>query len=306
MKFLDYIRGLLPVFEKNDLLEGCEVQRSIVTKNTIPAYSVASQLWNGKKLLSEELKDYTAYFSKNSNAGKSVNIIDAIFTSFQNSVKVFDALSDKSKTVFSDREANVSMTYLKVTIMRLLDAMRFATDYASRFLNYIYMMETEAICANKEVAAEMTGYMEPLPPAEIQYLKDNFPDFCLCIRVMNLPTETIIKHLDSLPDATITELTDKTLTHTVGTGKLDPMNLEHLSVKVNIFYHLAVNRAERQAIEYKKAKSELELLQLRNLQMKKILDKEYDAKLEKEIAYQQNRVTGLIYDIEQMEKKYGR
>jgi hypothetical protein len=36
-----------------------------------------------------------------------------------------------------------------------------------------------------------------------------------------------------------------------------------------------------------------------------VLDKKPDAKLEKEIDYMQNRVSGLIYDLDKMEQHYG-
>lgn len=304
MNFLDYVKKLIPVFEKNDILENTKVLRTTIIEHSINAYSSASDLWQGQKFKSPEMKDYIAYYIKNNNVSRNENIIDSILSAFKNSLLILNALDEKGKNIFSEKEASVSITYTKATILRLLDAIEFAGDYSLRFLNYIYILETNFI-VEEPVADDILQGVGTLPPAEIKWLKDNYTDFCLCIKIMSLPFKSIIDHLEKLPDASITELTEKTFVSTVGQGKMDPLNLQHFSAKINPFYFYGIHKAEYQAKKYKSTKEELELVQLRKLQLERTLAKNYDAKLEKEIAYMQNRVTGLIYNISKMEEDYG-
>ncbi len=126
----------------------------------------------------------------------------------------------------------------------------------------------------------------------------------MCIEVMRRDPKDIAKALKGLPDSTITELTEKTLPAMLGEKAVDPFSLRHLSVQVNPFYFIGMLKAEYQANKYKGAKAELELLQLRKLNLEKLLAKSPDARLEKEIEYMANRVSGLNYDIDKMEKEY--
>lgn len=296
MKFLDYIKTLMPVFGKDDIAKSCELTQASLSQHTIPAYGTAETLWKGQKFKSTEVKDLVAYYERSVGVNRSEGFIGSVHSALVNGLNILNVLSDDTKATYSDKEANISMTYLKTTVIRLIESCEYANTYARRLLNYIYYSETAV--EDKENAA-------PLSPAEIKWIKDGLMDFCLCIKMMKLDVKVIRNHLEDLPNATITELTEKTFFSTVGLGKLDPFQLRHLSARANPFYLLGMWEAEMQAEKYKTAKAELELLQLRKYNLEKQQSKESDAKLEKEISYMQNRVSGLIYNIDKMEKSYG-
>ncbi len=296
MKFLDYIKTLMPVFSKSDITKSCELTQASLSQHTIPAYTTADSLWKGQKFKSKEAKDYVAYYERSVGISRNEGIIGSIHSALVNGLAILDALNDDTKVTYSEKEANVSMTYLKTTVVRLIESCEYANTYARRFLNYVYFLETSV--ENDEDNASLS-------PAEVKWIKDGFMDFCLCIKMMKLDVKVIRKHLDDLPNATITELTEKTFSTTIGEGKMDPFQLRHLSARANPFYLIGMWEAELQAEKYKSAKAELELLQLRKYNLEKQMSKEPDAKLEKEIAYMQNRVSGLIYNIGKMEEKYG-
>jgi hypothetical protein len=113
------------------------------------------------------------------------------------------------------------------------------------------------------------------------------------------------KALNELPDATVSELTEKTFISTMGTKKIDPLNMRGFSVRTNPFFIFGMVTAEKQEKKYKAKKEMLELIQLRLINLQKIRDKKQDASLDKEIEYYQSRVTGLNHEIEKMNKEYG-
>ena len=292
MRFLNYIRTLFPTFSKYEVVESIEVTRNSIKEHTLPAYETAAELWKGQKFVSKEAQEMEKMILSKVS-GKS--IFEVVRKALDNSIVTLEKLGDKSKVIYADTEANLSLTFVKSTVLRLTQTMEFGNTYARRLINYLYA---------EEVAHARKEKLD-LPPAEIKWLKDGVSDFAICINVMSLKYDAIEKHLNGLPDATITDLTEKTFMSTMGEGKLDPMLLRHLSVKVNPFYLYGMYKAKKEADRYKAAKEELELVQLRLLQLQKQQSGQEDAKLDKEIEYMQNRVSGLVYKLNEMEKEYG-
>jgi hypothetical protein len=296
MNFLEYIKTLSPVFGKTNVTKSCELSQTSLSQHTIPAYASASTLWKGQKFKSETTSDYVKWYEKSVGLNRTENMFTSIHLALVNGLTILNLLSDTSKNSYSESEANISMTYFKTTVVKIIESCEFASTYARKLLNYIYFLETEVVDVDHGSSPS---------PAEIKWIKDGFMDFCLCINTMKLDPKIIENHLNNLPNATVTELTEKTFSTTIGMNKMDPMNLRHLSARINPFYLIGMWVAEYQAEKYKTAKAELELLQLRKYNLEKQLEKTPDAKLEKEIAYMQNRVTGMIYKVNKMEDSYG-
>lgn len=296
MRFLNYIATLLPSFTKHHVLESAAVTRTSLREHTLPAYEAAQTLWKGQKLRSEEALSLQKQYERQvATLSAQKTLFDSIAKALANGLVLMDHLSTVGKTLYADQEAQVSLTYTKATVLRLVQATEYANTYARRLLNYLYVFEAEKATGEKQTS---------LSPAELKWITEGFEDFCLCIRILLLDVKIVEKHLTQLPDATVTDLTEKTFLSTLGEGKLDPFQLRHLSARVNPFYLLGMYFAKQDAERYKAAKEELELLQLRHLQLQKLQDKKPDAKLEKEIDHLQNRVSNLRFRIEKMEKEY--
>jgi len=295
MKFLNYIRTLLPTFGKDKVLESCELTRNSIAEHTLPAYETAVTLWKGQKFKSTEVLAFsTAYLRKVNSSPK--NLLESVTKALSNGLVVTQLLSDNIKKLYADNEANVSLTFLKTTLLRMVQSAEYANTYSRRLLNYIYVCETQK---------EMGISQAQLTPAEIKWIENGFDDFCVCINILLMDVKQIEKGLNQLPDAVVTDLTEKTFLGTMGEGKLDPFQMRHLSTKWNPFYLLGMFAAKGQADRYKAAQQELELIQLRKLQLEKLHSKTQDAKLEKEIEYLQDRVSSMNYKLEKMEETYG-
>lgn len=297
MNLLTYIHDLLPSFKKNKIVESCELIQTSIREHTLPAYVSADSLFDGKKFKSEEARDFATVYEKKIGKSSGSNMIGSIKDGLSNTITLLQHVSSNADQIFSETETNLSLTYTKATCLRLIDAAEFASNYSRKFLNYIFILET----AN---ADEHVSVQDSLTPAEIKSIHSGFFDFCIAMFVLLKKVEEIERAIKEIPDTIITTISEKTLPATVGRNKLDPLQLANLSVKVNPLYRIGMMVAEYQANKYKAAKSELELLQLRKLNLEMLYQKKPDAKLQKEIEYMESRVTGLNYKISKMEKDY--
>lgn len=296
MSFLTYVKTLLPSFSKNKIVASCEMTQTSIREHTLPAYQAAETLLKGAKFKSEVVRDFAKIYAR--DVDKSAGgMIGSIRTRLDNSLVILNYIALNAKNIFSEVEASIALTYTKATYMRLVESAEFANTYARKFLNYVYILETAEADENASVKDSLT-------PAEIDWVNKNFIDFCLCLNIVGNSIAQIEKQMKELPDASITELSEKTFPTTLGVGKIDPFQIRHLSAAVNPFYYFGMHRAESQAKRYKAAKEELELLQLRKLNLEQINAKKPDAKVQKEIQYMENRVAGLNYDVTKMEKEY--
>lgn len=90
----------------------------------------------------------------------------------------------------------------------------------------------------------------------------------------------------------------------MGSAKVDPFQMDLIPIWLNPIYHIGMFVSEWQADRYKAAKEEVRLLQLRKLNLEKTIEKKPDAKIQHEIEYLSNRVQGMNFKIEKMEKDY--
>lgn len=292
MNLFQYASGLLPSFSKNAVLTSAEITKTSIREHTLPAYDTAVELWKGTKFKAKSIQAIEAEIKK---GVASKPLFEVVQKALSNGCLILEFAGDHSKKIFSNTEANLGLTYAKATLVRVVNASEFANTYARKLINYIYI--EEAIQAGVEQHVVM-------PPAEVKWLTDGVNDFCIALRALTRNVEDFKKHVSGLPDAIISELTEATFSTTLGEGKTDPFELRNLSVKVSPFYLIGMMVASYQANKYKAAQAELELLQLRQLQLQKAMERTQDAKLEKELEYLQDRVNGLNYSIQKMEKNY--
>lgn len=297
MNILNFIKGLLPSFKKDKIVESCELIGNSIREHTLPAYVSAEDLFSGKKFKSEEARDFAAVYEKKVGIVRGAGMMGSIRTGLDNTLVLLQKISSDSNGLFSETETNLSLTYAKATCLRLIDAADFVNDYSRKLLNYIFVLET----AN---ADEHVSVKDSISAAEIKKLHEGFFDFCTCMKVLLRDVKDIETVIKNIPDAVVTAVTEKTLPSTIGRDKIDPFMLSNLSVKINPLYKIGMMVAEYQANKYKSAKAELELLQLRKLNLEKLYEKSPDARLQKEIEYMEDRVSSLNYKVAQMEKDY--
>lgn len=297
MNFFNFLKSLFPTFKRDELLDSVIAIRKSVQEHSVQAYRSADQVWGNAPFVSKEAKALEkAYRSDVGLPGKQ-SMITSISAAMDNTLKVLDLVVQKGKAIYSDNEASMGLTFQKATILRIVTVADFANKYSLDLLNYIYTVEAQATKGGEGI--------ESLAKAEVDMLISQFPDFCVAINVLKTDMNSLEKALNELPDAVVSEMTERTFVATLGSKKLDPFQVRNFSVRKNPFYIFGMMIAERQEKKYKAKKETVELLQLRLLHLQKLRDKTQDASLDKEINYYQDRVTSLNHELEKLNKDYG-
>lgn len=297
MNFFNFLKSLFPTFKRDELLDSVIAIRKSVQEHSVQAYRSADQVWGNTPFVSKEAKALEkAYRSDVGLPGKQ-SMITSISAAMDNTLKVLDLVVQKGKAIYSDNEASMGLTFQKATILRIVTVADFANKYSLDLLNYIYTVEAQATKGGEGI--------ESLAKAEVDMLISQFPDFCVAINVLKTDMSSLEKALNELPDAVVSEMTERTFVATLGSKKLDPFQVRNFSVRKNPFYVFGMMIAERQEKKYKAKKETVELLQLRLLHLQKLRDKTQDASLDKEINYYQGRVTSLNHELEKLNKDYG-
>ena len=304
MNILSYLKNLVHHFGKNQVQKSCEITIDSLKAHTIPAYVSAAELFNAAKLKNKETLSYVDDYRRLVGLKGNASIIESILDGLNKAVEVLEFVSSKSDTLYTEHESNVGLTFQKATYLQLASALTFANDFSRKFLNVVYILETEN-------ADKGSSLQDHITPAELQYVQSNFINFCTIMAVLKKDIPTIEKSVDGLPDAIVTDSSEKAFATTLGEAKMDPLGFRNfvmpviVSVKWNPFYLIGMMYADFQNASYKAAKEELQLLQLRKINLEKINEKKPDARIQQEIQYLGTRVSGLNYEVLQLEKKYG-
>lgn len=302
MNIFTYIKSLAHKFNKTEIQKSCETTIDSLRNHTIPAYAGAMDLFKSSKFKSKEALDFATTL-KRMVKGSSNSLLETIHDCLIESTVLLKVISKKSDHLFNDQESTLALTFQKATYLRLVTAIGFTNDFSRKFLNYLYVLETANV--DKEFSIK-----ESITPAEIKYVEDNFLNFCTCVNILTNKTSAIEQKVDDLPDALVTETSEKTLEAVLGNSKVDPLGFRNFALPVNIsvrwnpFYMVANLVADYQIAAYKCAKEEFNLLQLRKLNLERLNEKKPDAKLQQEIEHMSNRISGLNFEITQMESKY--
>lgn len=306
MQLFSYLKGLFHRITRGQIKASCDAVVESLQKHTLPAYLQGAECFKLHKLASKEAKDFIAEFTKTVGAPKSGgSIIESIKTILENTVTLLTQIGDKSDAVFSDVESTLGMSFQKATYLRMISAATFANDFARQFLNYLYVVETA------HLDAASGSLQDALTPAERAWVEGNYSNFCLVLSILNNDVATVFQQVDELPDALVSEQSEEALAGSLGQKRIDPLGMRGLSmpfnvsVKWNPFYLIATIRADYRAAQYKCAKEELDLLQLRKLNLEKVQAKQPDARLQQQIQYLADRVSKLQFELQEMEKKYG-
>jgi hypothetical protein len=304
MQLFSYLKGLFHRITRGQIKASCDAVVESLQKHTLPSYTQASELFKLHKLSSKEAKDFITEFNKVVGAKNGETMIDGIKSALENAVALLTQIGDKSDAVFSDVESTLGMTFQKAMYLRLISSATFANDYARQFLNYLYVVETAGV-------ANGFTLQQALSPAERQWVEGNFSNFCVILSILDNDVKKVFEQLDELPDAIVSEGSENAIAGAIGTKKLDPLGFRGLgmpvtvSIKWNPFYLIGTIIADYRAAQYKCAKEEVDLLQMRKLHYEKLLAKQPDARLEAQIEYMADRVSKLNFELHEMEKKYG-
>lgn len=297
MKHNLFIQSLLPNFDKERINEDIRITSLEMKNITIPAYKQAEPFLSKWTFQNPTVLKRIEIFNSIVERRRK-NIITTIYEGL---VIANVTLAELERLVDSSFESNVAgggITYGRSTLLQMIEAIQFVSRYSRRLLNYIFVAETSQF-ENEDTVTEA------LTPADIQWVEDNFINFCNAFNVITKPTKELDKMIEAIPNVVISDDNYDNLVSVAGEQKVDPMKLGFIPVFLNPIYHISMRVAEWQTNRYHAAKQEVKCLQLRQIYLKSLDEKNSDAKIQKEIQYIEDRIQGYLRKNAEMEKRYG-
>lgn len=289
--FFARVLDFAPTFSRNQVCASADKTYDNVTKHTLPLMLSASDLFQGQKLKDKTSIDFLKQITQ---AVSGKNAFDSIAKCLQNAVGILEYCNEQSYKIFNTTEARQGMTFAKFTLLRTVQCCEFASEYSRKLLNYVLAQEALANGVNDLGVSKK----------ETQWLDDNILDFVVALKALDQNKEGFKAHIEGIPDAIITEATERTFSTTIGQKKYDPMGVRQFSVEFSPFYFIGMLKANWQEKKFQAAQEDLLTIQMRILHLEKLKVGTGDAKIEKQIAYHQERVTKLTQEIEEMKKDY--
>lgn len=295
MSFITYIKSFLPQFSKDRVAELARINQSEIDTLVIPSYKEAEAGLKTRDFKSKSIKDFSNTFKQNVGIASGDNIVTAIRKAMENVSKNNKYISDKTEETFESEVVIAGVTVLKANLIRLLELNSFLTRYSMRFLNYLYILETEAVNADPRYTKDS------LSMGEIAWLEKSFLDFCFALRVCSKSDKEVTKLISTIPDVVLGEGAEAVI-QTLGESKVDPFNTKPLSGFTNSpIFHVRLIVAQYQANRYKEQKELKKILELRLLNLQNSQSGKPNAATEKEIDYIQSRVDRISEDLRQAE-----
>lgn len=250
MKILEFIKGLIPTFSKNEVKNKIRVLISRIEEYTIHSCTLASQVENGVDVRKSPSYSIFAANPKNKRELEQLyRLTPARFPNDLLSIIVF-ALRNSS-TALSESQANLEarlpdlihtegVTYATANVLRFVDIVDFTNSYASKFC---YVLSMEAATPTFKVT-----------PAERKYLEENATAFIEALKMLVTERGTLVATLFSAKEVLVEE------TSSVGgplpTQDTDPLRMSLIPVMTPVFGRIGmaivdweIRRAEKLQLE---------------------------------------------------------
>lgn len=307
MSLISYIKNLLPSFKKDRVLEDSRMVKTELTSVSIPSYKEAEKLLVKWDFKSKQVQGFITIFNRNmkgsSAFGVKDNMIVSIRKGLEKLLETHEVIEERLNKTLEDDVVAEGITCLKANLIQCLEAISFVSKYSYKFLNYVYIAETGLLEGSSDRSLK-----DNYAPSEIELIEKDFTKFCLALAALTKSKPELEKLIDKIPDVIVSVTNSDALASTLGNDKLNPIGLHGFdipdpsSISMNPIYHIGLMVAEFQANQYKVSKETKKILELRLLNLELTMQKNPDAKLQKEIEYIQSRIQGLDYKIRKMEE----
>jgi hypothetical protein len=301
MKIDQFFKSLLPSFSRDTVLEDCRITTGEIKETVKPAFDEGVKLMKNWKFKSPDVEMLGKTFSslvQKTHGNMIVTIEQKIPTILENLAEVEDLI----KSTYADEVAAGGITYLKAQLLQFVEAASFFAKYSRALLNFIYVHESAPFI--KESDEQYDAVQESLIPFEVAYIQNNMSSFCVALNALSGAGGDIKKQLSEIPDIVITDDNAKTLPSSVGMAKLDPLKFGFIPVFMNPIYHIRIGIAEWQVEQYKLAQRELQMLQMRKLNLEKLQAGQPNPVLQQKLGETERAIHGMKTKIAKMEKDY--
>jgi len=314
MNIIKFIKKLLPSIEKNKVLEDLRISIAELEQTIIPIYNTATTTFEVNKFKSNVNKDLSVLFYRAfdlQGRSKQSNFISEIDSRLINLLANAVYIRDNISEIFEHTIVNEGLSAKKAILLRAAGNISFITRFSLDLLTVVCSNEKEAI--NKK-NLNLDESDDVLAPMMVKRIDKGIKSFAMYVSDHGVPNNIYSKIIGQVPNIAINTNSAQGITSVYKESDIDPFIsgmtksgatntfIDVMDFTYNPIFHVRLMIAEWQAERYKASKDKKKLLELRLLSLKMQLEDKYDAKLEQEIIYIQNRVNKIDYYLLEVEK----
>lgn len=298
MKLDKFVSALLPSFSRKDVRTDISNIRDEIGE-LLPIYRTALLTFKNFHFQDKEVKAFASRFDKAVNNGFNGNFIVVTDLTLQRALDNLPVVEKLVERHFADEVFRDAMTYLRANVIQYVEALSFATRYATKLLNWVTWAESAAV----DNFSRTSG--NPLKPAEVEWLVTKAPDFFAVLNMLGLKKEVVEKQFGDIPDVAVTEESSARIDEVIGKNRTDPFKFGFIPTWMNPFYHISMKVAEYQAARYDALQEERQSIELRLLNLRNAIAGNDDPNLQEKIEYNLNRRAKVSARLSKMEEEYG-
>lgn len=295
MRLFNYLKTLVDVLPKDEILDGLKADQKLLTTVVIPALEQikASSNFKSKEIKSFE-KDFKSSFIKNSK--DPISFMDERLPKL---LQLAIALDHELDRFLPKSMLALGLSTRNALVVRTADHVAFLTKYSLDTLAYMTYLEDKSV-SKRDDGTYTKGQIE-------DYLDYTAIYTNLLEQYTVLDANALLKKFKDVPDVVLNDENYQAVTASYGETKLDPITALTIGSGFvgNIFYHMGLTFAEWSVNRYDTMAEKKKVIELRLLHLKMLEDGNEDPKLTKEIEYLSKRVNRLEYDMVQIERSAG-
>lgn len=288
---ITYIKSLLPVYERRDLLAVLSQIQTEHAESLIPVISEIRELSQDRTFTSKLYKQYEGHLRKHINSRQSG--MELLLLSLERIQANLPVMEKEVRTNFGVQVATAGITYDSVNVLRYLDSVAFYIRYARKFMLKVVADESQAL----------GGTRPNWVRAELEYLDDNLENFAGLFTAMFQSESELKQTFRKVSTAVVDEDTVDLAVRSLGSQKVDPMRLANFSPQRNWIFSIGKTLTEWQINRYRSAKADLAALQMRLQEMRELEQSgKASPKMQKVIVELEKRVEKLDAKIAHIEE----
>lgn len=295
MRILDFLKTMLPTFKKKDLLGDLNTTLSNLNECTIPVYDKYAQEMRSFNFSTQEAKSLISAFQSHVKQRKG-NIIVTIAHGLHEAADVGASMQKSIDKRFQDDISRDGLTYNEAQTLQILSAFSFFERYARRLLSYLIILETGKFDNGNSMTSLTDGHK--------QYIIQYFTPFCMLLNAYTQGAKAVLDALKNVPELEIIPENDAAIVAIQGKDKVDPFRMGLISANVNPFYWWGMRKAISAVKRYDEAKEERNMLELRLMHIKNLQQGQNNPDIEKEIQYNEDRLSRIQAEIRDFEEEY--
>lgn len=294
MKIINYLRSIGNLVGKGSVLEDLRLARTQFSDATEALKAADKSI--GKFKSKEMLSVQNSYSTIMRSVGQKT-LFGHIASNIANIQGTIDALEAVVAGEFDERIAAQGLDYRKANVLQLTDALVFASRFTIKLLSHALKHETAIAREDKKLSETDTTSVMVF---EAEYITQGLNAYCRVMGVITANSTSNVERIAKIPEILATESNFNQLRGTVGDAVLDPFGFSATNFRYNPIRAIRMARVEAKAARAREAEVELQLAQLRMMQLERARQGKEDPGLEREIKYMQSLIDELSREITEL------